>query len=1210
VTLSVLTSFPRLQVSMFESASRLHGSNRLLSNPLLLNIAFDQKVDRTGEIIEEIAGVAVFTLQNNVAQDYDDAVIYQKQLRTYCNGTTALLVSSTCPNGFIMTHQCAVGAAGVWNSTCPPSTWQPVCTVIDGMHMYTSVKNTQCERLGFTTYSTTCSCTFPNFNIVTKYDTLELTTVGAFLPDLSTYFVSFDEDASFETSTTSESFIVSKLVISVWGIGSIFVFLCILLSDYKERFSGARLGKVSSDDPSMVSVIPVSPVSGQEKVSRVLHVLRSVFPPESFYPRVHSWQRLCRVVWGEHMYTRMFFNTHSKAVRISNVFRLVTGVTWLLFAVTVVMELQFPNNESICSSKTNSGDCLAVTNVFDNEQRACRWYQSGHVDGNDIYTCHIKHARLTLWGVTCMVLLMSCFYVPANIFLDYIFNDYILRPTSQPSHRDLCIPNQSNFVVPTLAEESNIINEVDPNFSCSGEDNSSVADDVADLENNCNERDEALMKDLMSKIRMQRLFLPSESGNVKEFDQKWQWDGKTNTFQSPNNLLKRGKRQLMQLIRHRLGIIEQEPPQLETDDEVTPFHSTVYARIMKDVTDTVRVSEQMDEVLNTADSSVVTEAMLKCFVVDYLGRLSTVAKVFSVDQERVLSRQQFVSWTRKVTAFIFIVLLDAGLLIYTLIVNLNREAAFQESYLHLFVIQILIEVVWFEFMLCVWMCYGIPLTISDEVQGAISVLRECATNAFLRRSDLSDRVLNAAKYLFVSMKIAANYPHMLEAQTVLAYHSFYPHLCGNGILKLVKGDESPLYAFTIAFWVSKLLTWIGACTIWKRRAYLNCFQLVAAFCILGCALLLRKDILWVLPLAILGLYEGAMWIIFVHWKNDVHSEYSVPGHEEVVVRLPFSPNKDGLGPLEDDIVVGKKMKTRGFTTPAFGTARRKDLTQVHADASVHDPDAESSLVEDSAMSSRYSAMNWNTPLVADSSHMPLSKHTAPKKILADAYELSSDSSSGDDIRLSEATTRKRNLSTLPGYSTNSRRRVTASNGGFSARSSIFNPRTPSVDFSPSVASLAFNQPKKKVVPPKKMAASLFELSSGSESSGGGDEAVASDLGENVIQEFVPAHDFAKDNVVNNQCEVDSKDVDRAGDSVDDSVDDAMNALKQMMNVVTSLEPDREAEDDEDEGDYWPNMKEEENDFVRDDDSIEDFNRLMDTFNMRINAMDSDSEGDA
>jgi hypothetical protein len=339
-------------------------------------------------------------------------------------------------------------------------------------------------------------------------------------------------------------------------------------------------------------------------------------------------------------------------------------------------------------------------------------------------------------------------------------------------------------------------------------------------------------------------------------------------------------------------------------------------------------------------------------------------------------------------------------------------------------------------------------------------------------------------------------------------------------------------------------------------------------------ILIRISFLWILLLPCLALYEGGMWLVLVYWNNDVNNEYFIANDDYLSVE-PIGKMDEVVSTSNPGDCFGARRDTNvALSTPSIGN--------LHVEMNNNAVP----ITEYNALTARMSNSSSSTPLVAESPMMrynALLHHPPPVKIMADVYELSSDSSSEDDVRLGETTTRN-----IPPIHSR-----LSTGGVFSTRNSIFNPKTPTLDFSPSVASYAFNQPKKKVIPPMRIEADLFELSSGSDSEERGctDTSHIDDVYQ--VDRSTDDYDISK-----------SRQTITIEDSADDDVGDgrgSFEVLKHMMNVF----------DADDEGDCVDNQRNmvEKNleggsdllDRNMDDDSIHDFNILMDTLNLKINA---------
>ena len=89
------------------------------------------------------------------------------------------------------------------------------------------------------------------------------------------------------------------------------------------------------------------------------------------------------------------------------------------------------------------------------------------------------------------------------------------------------------------------------------------------------------------------------------------------------------------------------------------------------------------------------------------------------------------------------------------------------------VLQLLVEVFFYQTIECVWVHYAIPRLVSQDVKYSISELRRSVDTAFSRKRDAMG-VLDTPDHLFVSTQVAKQFPTLFECSIVLAYHSVYP----------------------------------------------------------------------------------------------------------------------------------------------------------------------------------------------------------------------------------------------------------------------------------------------------------------------------------------------------------------------------------------------------------------------------------------------------
>ena len=881
-----------------------------------------------------------------------------------------------------------------------------------------------------------------------------------------------------------------------------------------------------------------------------------------------------------------------------------------------MIAMQFPDNKSICTSKLTEEECLLERNIFDDDQNTCYWYLSHHAAEVDMYSCGYKEVELTAWGLCWMVMFVSCLVLPANFLLDCFFGRYILIPVekTESGYRKstrqafFSIFNKKNSNVastPPIENDTNI-EGVDLHINEGGDDRG------RDIENNQLDFANFLMADLILKIKLQRLNIAIS--DTQRYDENWRWNADIGNFENCNWF-----RQKVSSLKN-LKVVN-EPPLVEFENSVAPFQNSNYIRTRKEVLDTISIADTLkSNILKDADSMKIARVLFHIFLMDYMGRKNSAARVFAARHDDMFHSAKAISLVHKTLAILCMVLVNIIFLYYVLVNNGDREVSYQTSFLIFYVLQFVIEFVWYEAMICIWMFYAVPYTICREVQAALATLRESASQAFLRPIDIGDNVLNASKFFFVSTKLAETFPHLLESQAVLAHRTVFRPIDNTALVKSLQQDNKDFYySFSITSRLCALLRLIGALPRVYKRSSLYMLQLLAAFCIFGTALLVQQSALWAIVVAALLLYEGIMRLVFVSWNNVVHVEETVLPHdidkelEDDDVDAQNEEKNNELDSTNDanqyaNLIVMGQQNAGVFTTPSFSMIIKDD----ERNRKVHDEEiafkdsqirnVDRAFGERSALAYSYSIINPDTPIVSYTPSIVSNtfahqkkKLQPPRKILADIFELSSESSSEEDaVRLNETTARN-----IPHNTRHMRNKV------FPTRNSIVNPKTPTVAFSPSIASsLAFQQqPKKRMVHlPKKIIPDVFELSSSS----GSEEEQGKAVDKFLVHNGVIHEEYQHD--------ADDDDDDEEEDDV--NVDLVRSFNSTVLNAFRDDEEDKDLHEAETTKDENNNENDNNNDNDGNDDDDDDDDRetegytmLMETFNLQINANDSDGDSE-
>jgi len=182
------------------------------------------------------------------------------------------------------------------------------------------------------------------------------------------------------------------------------------------------------------------------------------------------------------------------------------------------------------------------------------------------------------------------------------------------------------------------------------------------------------------------------------------------------------------------------------------------------------------------------------FMLDLLGRDTAAAKIFANKADNDFKGMYHYHRFTKLVVVGIIVLINFGCIYYAMLKGFIRGESWQQQYLFACIFQLFLEVTLFETSVVLWCSVIVPQFVHDEVQTAfIAILKIISamerTNQLLsgataeqqgdkdsanEECDAADICFNAADYFFVSKKLAATYPSLIESIIVRQFESLFP----------------------------------------------------------------------------------------------------------------------------------------------------------------------------------------------------------------------------------------------------------------------------------------------------------------------------------------------------------------------------------------------------------------------------------------------------
>jgi len=168
--------------------------------------------------------------------------------------------------------------------------------------------------------------------------------------------------------------------------------------------------------------------------------------------------------------------------------------------------------------------------------------------------------------------------------------------------------------------------------------------------------------------------------------------------------------------------------------------------------------------------------LLHLFIRDLLGRHTPAAHIFTNKSEEDFRHSQVVTQRTKRLCSLLVLVLNLFFAYYSIVHGYQKGLNWQVSYLIGCVSQLVVEVLLFETMECIWMQFLIPSLVSSEMERVSRVLSDVLLQICTQSvASPTSTILNAADYLFVSTKVAkANPHHLMESFIVLSYQSHLP----------------------------------------------------------------------------------------------------------------------------------------------------------------------------------------------------------------------------------------------------------------------------------------------------------------------------------------------------------------------------------------------------------------------------------------------------
>lgn len=462
-------------------------------------------------------------------------------------------------------------------------------------------------------------------------------------------------------------------------------------------------------------------------------------------------------LYRKHIYINFFFKLNQSKTPILKVLEMVTLHSCTLFLLAFLYDLNYPSDDGSCPFHTTEIDCLKRRYLFDTSKSYCAWtpFQFDSLDGvgdssgvsimddeqslgyMECAYVNPSFSFITLMYVSIMISLATCIFMDPLALAISLLGSPIAESQSpsppadaMPPAADVAIDEESQVIRPV---ESTAVVKKSRRASVSfrhvphsasalaldyphdielhdvrGDSKSSIASSTpfkmsaASLASTqspsiyaWSNSSNGIMEQLEQAVKQHRysLLQLGDMNAVKEFDTAWCIDRSTGSFVTLNlaeELSWRKCWKIQDLLTVR-DVIEQE---------VKSVH------------------KQASELLEELDEQTAAERgfeILVQFIQDLLGRHTAASKIFAMKIELEYEKTHKVSLMTKCGIILLLVGMNGFFLYYTLLKGIAQGTSWQRSFVTAWILQVLLDILFFETIQTLWFHYFIPILAKTEV---------------------------------------------------------------------------------------------------------------------------------------------------------------------------------------------------------------------------------------------------------------------------------------------------------------------------------------------------------------------------------------------------------------------------------------------------------------------------------------------------------------
>eukprot|EP01034_Spumella_vulgaris_P023652 gene23652-biopygen20523 len=562
-----------------------------------------------------------------------------------------------------------------------------------------------------------------------------------------------------------------KVIITI-GTFAAAIVVALLSSNYADqqdskKSKSAKILKKSNKIHS-VSVEAARQVNTLNKdLTMIENSLPSVLSSQSLQ------KRIVKEIKQHHRWLGVILFYSDAFPRVLRVVSLATNIIIMLFIQSVTYTLTNPDDGS-CAALTTKATCVAPRSSFATGERRCSW------DGTD---CVFIQPSGSLKVILFVAIFSAIISTPIALASDWVLRHILSANTNRKASKVGSMRSTFRQFTGVQSAEGEVGQQNDRRSRMRPQLVSTIF--VAQAE----------LRKLSTELRGYRDDLTETQ--KEEFDAVW---GLT----SEGHFLSSYSGESVEAITSLWTRLKTLKSQVEFQPDVKQLVLDDLTRVLDAITTETTIMEA-----NNLSSREIGKKLLFLFQCDLLPGIS--GQILQSKGQRDSMTAKRVSLSYKIFGWICIGLLNMGMLLYILLFALSQSDQRQSAWFQSFILWLVVEILLVSTAIAVFTHVVIPLMtmkdvtkIKQRLMDSIAAFHESVE----KQQDVpptsgkdhhkTEKVFNAAEYLFVSTRVAKKYPDLKEAQIIAQFSTPWPKQSYQHVTDVSKNYSKKFTALTRA----------------------------------------------------------------------------------------------------------------------------------------------------------------------------------------------------------------------------------------------------------------------------------------------------------------------------------------------------------------------------------------------------------------------------